>query len=43
MLTQFEQSLEQVGTDKSGQPEIELGFRVACETGLDMAVCGRDA
>ena len=42
-LAQFEQTLKQVGTDESSQPEIELGFRVGCETGLDLAVCGRDA
>ena len=41
-LAQFEQSLEQAGTDESGQPEIELGFRVGYETGLDLAICGRD-
>ena len=41
-LAQFEQSSEQNMTDESGQPEIELSFRVGCETGLDLAVCGRD-
>ena len=42
-LAQFEKSLEQNMTDESGQPEIELGFRLGCETGLDLALCGRNA